>query len=236
MAVPVRADLEVQIFDNQRRLITGLGRFWEDKKIKLEGLSRGLPQPEHLLEEAVQRLDSETDRLDLSLKNRLEQNAERLDGLHARLRHPGDVIAFTGDRLLQTLERLDLAILAKLYDNLRRFKGLDTGIRLPNSILRIFQTSQDWLVAQSHLLESLSYKGVLNRGFALVRDGSGKPVMSAENSTAGGRIEIEFADGKRGAIWNDGDEKNNKSKKLDKDKTRLKKDASSTDGKQGSLL
>ena len=128
--------------------------FFKEKKIKLEGLSRGLPQPDHLLEEAVQRLDSETDRLDLSLKNRLEQNAERLDGLHARLRHPGDVIASTGDRLIQTLERLDLAILAKLQDNLRRFEGLDTGVRLPSYILRIFETSQDWLVAQSHLLES----------------------------------------------------------------------------------
>ena len=236
MAVPVRADLEAQIFDNQRRLVAGLERFLEDKKIKLEGLSRGLPQPDHLLEEAVQRLDSETDRLDLSLKNRLDQNGGRLDGLNARLRHPGDVIATTSDRLIQNLERLDLAILAKLQDNIRRFEGLDTGVRLPNSILRVFETSQDWLVAQSHLLESLSYKGVLNRGFALVRDGAGKPVMRAENSIAGGGIEIEFADGKRGAIWSDGDEKKKKSKKLDKDKTRIKKGASSTDDTQGSLL
>ena len=236
MAVPVRGDLEAQVFDNQRRLVAGLERFWEGKKIKLEGLARGLPQPDHLLEEAIQRLDSETDRLDLSLKNRLKQNAERLDGLNARLRHPGDVLASTGDRLIQTLERLDLAILAKLQDNIRRFEGLDTGIRLPNSILRVFGTNQDRLAAQSHLLESLSYKGVLNRGFALVRDGAGKTVMRAEDSTAGGRIEIEFADGKRGAIWSDGDENNKKSKKLGKDKTRLKNNASSTDGKQGSLL
>lgn len=236
MAVPVRADLEAQIFDNQRRLLAGLERWWEDKKIKLEGLARGLPQPDHLLEEAIQRLDSETDRLDLSLENRLEQNGERLNGLNARLRHPGDVITSTGDRLIQTLERLDLAILATLHNNIRRFEGLDAEVRLPNSIFRTLETFQDWLVAQSHLLESLSYKGVLNRGFALVRDGAGKPVMRAEDSVAGGGIEVEFVDGTRGAIWNDGDGKKEKSKELDKNKTRAKNEMSLKDDTQGSLL
>jgi exodeoxyribonuclease VII large subunit len=236
MAVPVRADIEAQILDNQRRLAVGLERCWEDQKIKLEGLARGLPQPDYLLEEAIQRLDSETDRLDLSLENRLEQTGERLNGLKARLRHPRDVIASTGERLVQTVKRFDLAILAKLQNNLRHFEGLDTGVRLPNFILRILETSQDWLGAQSHLLESLSYKGVLNRGFALVRDGTGKPVIRAEDSIAGGGIEIEFVDGTRGAVWDDGDEEEKTSKKLAKNKTRVKKGKSSGNDTQGSLL
>jgi exodeoxyribonuclease VII large subunit len=43
------------------------------------------------------------------------------------------------------------------------------------------------------LLESLSYRRVLDRGYALVRDGQGHPVTQA--SDARGALTIEFKDG-----------------------------------------
>jgi exodeoxyribonuclease VII large subunit len=45
------------------------------------------------------------------------------------------------------------------------------------------------------LLTSYSYHGVLERGFALVRDETGAPVRSAKTLAAGAAISIEFADG-----------------------------------------
>jgi exodeoxyribonuclease VII large subunit len=44
-------------------------------------------------------------------------------------------------------------------------------------------------------LESLSYRSVLARGFALVRDTSGEPLTRAADVAAGMRLAIAFADG-----------------------------------------
>jgi exodeoxyribonuclease VII large subunit len=49
------------------------------------------------------------------------------------------------------------------------------------------------------LLAAFSYRAVLSRGFALVRDGDGRPLRSAAAVGPGMRLDIEFADGRVGA-------------------------------------
>ena len=53
--------------------------------------------------------------------------------------------------------------------------------------------------AAGQLLASLGYRNVLARGFALVRDGEGRPLRSAGAVAAGARLDLEFADGHVGA-------------------------------------
>jgi exodeoxyribonuclease VII large subunit len=50
------------------------------------------------------------------------------------------------------------------------------------------------------LLSALSYRGVLARGFALVRDENGHAVHAAAKIGPNARLSIEFADGRVGAI------------------------------------
>ena len=50
------------------------------------------------------------------------------------------------------------------------------------------------------LLVAFSYREVLKRGFALVRDAEGHPLRAAENVTSGMHLSIEFADGRIGAV------------------------------------
>jgi exodeoxyribonuclease VII large subunit len=49
------------------------------------------------------------------------------------------------------------------------------------------------------LLRAFSYQSVLERGFALVRDGSGHPLRSAVSVQPGMPLDIEFGDGCVGA-------------------------------------
>ena len=50
------------------------------------------------------------------------------------------------------------------------------------------------------MLTAYSYRGVLARGFALVRDGDGLSAADGRCRRAGGmRLDIEFADGRVGA-------------------------------------
>ena len=51
----------------------------------------------------------------------------------------------------------------------------------------------------AQLLAAFSYRGVLARGFALVRDSAGHPLRTASAVGAGMPIEIEFSDGRIGA-------------------------------------
>jgi exodeoxyribonuclease VII large subunit len=64
------------------------------------------------------------------------------------------------------------------------------------NLLRLRATT---LLQTGQLLAALSYRGVLARGFALVRDGDGQPLRSAAAVSAGLRVQIEFADGRVGA-------------------------------------
>ena len=51
------------------------------------------------------------------------------------------------------------------------------------------------VAAVEGLLNSLGYKAVLARGYAVVRDGDGRPVRSATAVAPGQALAIEFADG-----------------------------------------
>ena len=56
------------------------------------------------------------------------------------------------------------------------------------------------LFAAWQLLGAMSYRGVLSRGFALVRDETQRPLRRATEVKQAQRLEIEFADGKIGAM------------------------------------
>jgi exodeoxyribonuclease VII large subunit len=229
MAVPVRADLIARVLDAERRLVTGLERGWEDRRVRLGGLARGLPQPDRLLEEAQQRLDGESDRLALSIRHRMVQMGDRVEGRGGRLRHPREIMDGAEEKLFQTAARLTAALANVMRDRQGRFDGLDVGNRLPASITRQVQNAAELLAAQSQLLDSYSYRGVLERGFALVRDATGGPVTRAAEIGKGHTVAIEFFDGTRGAVI-DGDPPRGPAKS-----SAAKKRASPED-KQGSLL
>ena len=61
------------------------------------------------------------------------------------------------------------------------------------------------LVAQERILQSLSYKNVLKRGYAVVRDEDDRPVSLAAALITGAAISIEFADGRIGAVTGEGE-------------------------------
>jgi exodeoxyribonuclease VII large subunit len=54
------------------------------------------------------------------------------------------------------------------------------------------------------MLQSLSYRNVLKRGYALVRDEEGAPVKGAASLGPGRAIAIEFADGTVDAVTGSG--------------------------------
>ena len=66
--------------------------------------------------------------------------------------------------------------------------------RLEGSARRFLADAEKKVLGLGGLLESYSYKGVLERGFVLVRDARGAPVLAADALAPGDGITLNFLD------------------------------------------
>jgi exodeoxyribonuclease VII large subunit len=175
MAVPVRIELLGQVRDVSSRLTTAMLRLFDDRRLRIEGLGRGLPEPRSLLEMATQRLDDRAERLANSLSQFLSVKRDRFHALAARIGVPA-----IRHRVAQAHERL-----TALPD------------RLAHAMARTLERDHRHLDALSARLEGnlQALLSALARGFALVRDSSGKPVVSAEAIAPGAMVSLHFHDG-----------------------------------------
>ncbi len=216
MAVPVRADLAARVGEDEARLRRGLTRLMAERRNYLTGLARGLPEPERLLQAAWQRLDDrwEATRKDAAAalraaRHRLEIASGRLTSPRERVAAQRATLGLASQRLAAAYERAlgradrrlgnvasrlspdRLAVQARQY----RRQLPDLEARMAAAVARGLESRRRDLSAQGRTLESLSYRAVLARGFAVVRDAARKPVTRAGVLRAGDEVRIEFADG-----------------------------------------
>ncbi len=177
MAVPVRAELIAQVMDDTRRIVRAWHRMVEERRVRLEGLGRGLPDPVRLLDQATQRLDDWSERLVNAGASAVERRGERL----ARLADPGRAL-------------LQLVAVKR--------HGFDAGRwaeRMAPAARRFFERRGERVEQLGHRLDNLSYRKVLGRGYALVRDQAGDAVTRAAAALPGMGVALEFSDGSVGA-------------------------------------
>ena len=178
LAVPVRAELMAQLLDDGRRLVRAADRMLGEYRIRVEGLARGLPDPQRILETAVQRLDDWA-----------ERQANAMAGL---LRHREQELARAGAGLRPGALRREIT---RGHDQVA-----DLARRLPAGLDRIVERKNRALVAAAALLESYSYERVLERGFVLVRDLAGRPVTMAADTEPEMQVGLRFSDGEVDAV------------------------------------
>ena len=77
-AVPVKAEISATLQTNQSRLRNGINRYFEERRSRLEGLSRGIPNLEQILAESSQKLDDRIERLQLAFKNMLKNKQNQI--------------------------------------------------------------------------------------------------------------------------------------------------------------
>jgi exodeoxyribonuclease VII large subunit len=174
MAVPVRAELFVEVTSLERRAMLCWQRGQEARRSELRAAVRALPKATELLDVPRQRLDRASAQLPRALRANAHVYERRLSAIGGRL---------TVTTLRAQIERGKEKV-ARLATSARRCA--DLHIQQRDTRLRYV----------SQLLNALSYKGVLERGFALVRDEQGQPLHAAANVGSGQRLSIEFADGR----------------------------------------
>ena len=181
IAVPVRADLQVSILDLARRLFAALSRSTEERRVRLEGLARGLRDPRDMLQAHQQKLDDVGERLNRALSVGVENRRANLGLVSAGLRR-----SVIERRIEQGREQLQRA-----ENSLRR------------DIDRLVQDKNTRLGSLAKLLQSYSYEGVLARGFAAIRS-QGTVVTAAAGVNSGQELDIQFHDGHVSAIAGSG--------------------------------
>jgi exodeoxyribonuclease VII large subunit len=195
MAVPVRAEIMAQVLDDARRMVAAMERMQDQHRVRLEGLARGLPEPARLLEQANQRLDAATDRMPGSMARFFERRSERVAALATQVPHPRVKMEQAAKDVASLLGRLKNGMAAGLRNETQRFAARDFDRRMQGGAARAIADATSRLGGLGKLLESLSYRRVLERGFALVRDAAGQPVFSAAGAAPGTGLRIEFSDG-----------------------------------------
>ncbi len=217
-AVPVRLELLNWVEAQDARLTRALTGTIGQKGQRLRDLSRALPRPETLAQQARQRLDVMEDRLPAALiaaANRkrvalseaagslrpatltraLTDQKRRVEDLGKRLA-PGLIrTARTQQtRLNQQSVRLRQASPARDLERKReRLTTLTT--RLVTRAQTDQANGQRKLDALDRLRETLGYKETLKRGYAVVR-GNGDVVTTKGKAKTAKSLEIEFADGR----------------------------------------
>jgi exodeoxyribonuclease VII large subunit len=172
-AVPVRADLLAETASLLARQRRAISRVMQERKLRLQSAGRALPKPDDMLAIARQRLDGAASRLPTSLRSNVQRH---------RL-----VLARNAGRLSLNVMR------SRIQDGWRRVP--DMANRGTRALRQLLARRSDRFNAEAKLLLSMSYRSVLARGFALVRDASGQPVRTVAGVKANANLVIEFTDG-----------------------------------------
>ena len=207
MAVPVRADLVAQTLDFGKRTIACMNRVLREATLAVSGLARGLGDPLRLIEERQQRLDVSGERLALATRGLVERRAQALAA--ARLVSPVAVLIAKQQALTAEARVLEGAMRRYVGDTRQKIERTEDRMqqyaeRLQRCAAELLERGSRQVDQLGKLLESYSFRSVLQRGFALVRDQDGHPVLAAAETRAGDTLSIEFADGRVGAKVTDG--------------------------------
>jgi exodeoxyribonuclease VII large subunit len=228
MAVPVRSELLVEVSALARRTFVCWLRGQEGRRNELRAAVRALPAAAELLAIPRQRTDAASAALPRGLRANTHAHFRRFAGTSARLtlRVLRGQVAQANHRLTVSGERLSHCARSLLRQRRDLYLGLairlkasklsnaqaqrqiiardrERTLRLAERARRALATAMQRLEARvvhsGQLLGALSYRGVLARGFALVRDEQGHAVREAASVGPGARLDLEFSDGRVGA-------------------------------------
>ena len=165
-SVPVRLDLLAQVRDDEQRLTGGMDRKLRELSNRHETLRAKLGDPARLLDTKTQHLDNLSSKLLHGFEKNLSLKTQRLAPLVPR--HPRSLIDEKSRHVALIAQSLERAGTNLLKDPQ---KHLDHTVRM---------------------LESLSFKKVLERGYTVVRSPDGRVLSDAAEAAKEDVLSIQF--------------------------------------------
>jgi exodeoxyribonuclease VII large subunit len=230
MAVPVKADLNAQLANLSARLRSSASRQMDHRRQSLRALVRALPSLDQILALPRRRFDEASAGLGRGLERTTIEKRRIFERVSSGLRFEllTNRMAQQRQSLADRQLRADRCVERQLLGEKGKIARLDASLkalpaRLSGQLQRERQTlvslmrhadtaighavsrSRAAVASQDRVLQSLSYKNVLQRGYAVVRDMSERPLTRASSVASGSMLSIEFADGRVSAMSGEGD-------------------------------
>jgi exodeoxyribonuclease VII large subunit len=206
MAVPVRADLLVAIDSLARRALACWRRNQEARRAELRSAARALPDADEVLAVPRQRLDHAATALARALRANAQIHRLGFSRIGGRLSPQllRTNVERRRERYVGIAHRLRASVAANIETYRTRIARQRERVivftqRAERAVRTLIATRLARCERDAQLLAAFSYRGVLARGFALIRDAAGQPLHSATAAVAGMPIQIEFSDGRVGA-------------------------------------
>ena len=215
-AVPVRAELLQTLKHFEDRMNSVIQRKLSQERLLLQ--KTPLPDLKNFIGIKSQFLDRAADRLQAEFRTLLQNMHARLAKLH--LLTPRDLIVQKKLQLQSRSQPMDRALQVLTADKqkslnslIAKFSMIELSQKAEQSQLTLTDLDQrltkaihsrlkleDHKLSQSiRLLESLSYKGILDRGFALIQTFDGKLLNEAAKAKSGEQVIIKWHDGEKTA-------------------------------------
>lgn len=178
MITPVLSDLKYSVNEFGGRLSFAVKKQIENKSYALNINGKRLLSPKQVLERLEYKLETLGNKIRHNLLNTINARSHRLFALLLKIKKPAELI----------------------------FRKESELAALGNSMQRIvvgrMETNFASLNLNSKLLDSYHYKGILQRGYAIVRDDKGKVLIGVSEMKDEQRIGIEMRDGQKSAVIN----------------------------------
>jgi exodeoxyribonuclease VII large subunit len=224
LAVPVRMELLARLDGLRRRSLACWLRCQEGRRAELRAAIRALPTAEQLLALPRQRLDQASARLPRALianaqlhhtrfsrvagrlgpqivRTRMVRCCELVAALVERAKRAQNVAAMRRrERLTTATARLAAGVRANADAHRNRISRQRERVatlseRARRAARLLLRQRAASLERCGQMLNALSHRGVLARGFALVRDSRGRPLRHAAAVKPGMGLDLEFSDG-----------------------------------------
>lgn len=216
-AVPKRSDLIERTDEFFRRLRLTVRRGLEVRRSYLTAMSRALPQFASILALPRQKFDMTAERLGGVISRALEGRRTSLVTLTLRMPDLRNFVSLRRQHFMRSANMLGVALMQGTQARRIAFNRSSAGLSvtgLQHKLARNGQTLDNFhqrtrrafanrvtgqrrtLDGHFKLLSSLSYRSVLSRGYALVRNSDGQTIREAAQVSADDRLAIDFADGR----------------------------------------
>jgi exodeoxyribonuclease VII large subunit len=214
LAVPVFSQLRASVIEGEYKLSTSINKHITLLQHKFRVQANTLPDPLAFILNKEQRLDELFLRLQESLPKLLLMKSMSLGRYPLSLISPERVITLKKQKLENEGRNLKVVLKQLLEKKASKVLQLSSSIKLARlqnalsqkiesfnkfegyllkAIMRILDSSMNKLNLHSRILNTLDYKNVLKRGFAIVKSEDNSLIASA--TKAKGSITIEFSDG-----------------------------------------
>jgi len=217
-AVPIKADLEAYLANLSARLQAAVSRSTDARRTSLRATSRGLPSLDNLLALPRRAFDEAASGLGRNLVQRVERAGMRHETVANRLkpvllektlnagRNNLSVFSKNHGKALLNATRYKRQRFDDRADRLRSEpltrRIVDGGNRLDSAFRRVdritgqsLERVKERYERAERMRESLSYKSVIQRGYAVLRNETGELVDSASRLAVGDDIHVEMRDG-----------------------------------------